>query len=114
MYRRAALAQLLACGKGVLVLDEPFASLDNESAEEVLRTLIALKKSGVAFILISHRDVFVKVNLLTLKQCDMFILKQCVMFILKMKTFILKMKMFILKMKMLLILQHTNTLKHSQ
>lgn len=55
MLRRAALAQILAQGKDLIVLDEPFVGLDDDAVEDVIAALDELRARGIAFILISHR-----------------------------------------------------------
>ena len=42
MLRRAALAQLLAQGKRLIVLDEPFIGLDKQTASEIVLELQAV------------------------------------------------------------------------
>eukprot|EP00729_Bicosta_minor_P005064 gene5064-26938_t len=59
MLRRAALAQLLAQKKKLIVLDEPFIGLDKDTAAEIMRELLALKASGTSFLLISHQKPYV-------------------------------------------------------
>lgn len=54
MLRRAALAQILAQEKKVIVLDEPFVGLDEPTANGIIDTLIALRDEGQSFILITH------------------------------------------------------------
>eukprot|EP00039_Didymoeca_costata_P002597 m.61354 g.61354 ORF g.61354 m.61354 type:complete len:499 (-) comp11402_c0_seq1:1299-2795(-) len=55
MLRRAALAQLLAQRKRLIVLDEPFIGLDKNSASGIVSELQELKKTGTSFLLISHQ-----------------------------------------------------------
>ncbi|MER8578858.1 ABC transporter ATP-binding protein [Mesorhizobium sp. M1423] len=55
MVRRVALARAIAVAPALLLLDEPFASLDNDTAAAMrllLRDLIA--KSGVTVLLVTH------------------------------------------------------------
>mmetsp|Transcript_18349 Transcript_18349/g.24215 ORF Transcript_18349/g.24215 Transcript_18349/m.24215 type:complete len:530 (+) Transcript_18349:77-1666(+) len=55
MLRRAALAQLLAQGKKLIILDEPFVGLDPDTAISVGKELLHIRETcGTAFILISH------------------------------------------------------------
>lgn len=56
MLRRAALAQLLAQRKRLIVLDEPFIGLDEGTASGILSQLLSLKESGTSFLLISHQQ----------------------------------------------------------
>ena len=58
MLRRAALAQLLAQKKKLIVLDEPFTGLDPCTANGIVKELIRLKKVGTSFILISHLEQY--------------------------------------------------------
>jgi ABC-type transporter Mla maintaining outer membrane lipid asymmetry ATPase subunit MlaF len=60
MLRRAALAQILAQEKKIIVLDEPFVGLDIPTAEGIVKQLNELKASGWSFIVISHQDELVK------------------------------------------------------
>ncbi len=53
--QRVALAGVLTLRPAVLVLDEPTSQLDPESAENVLRTLDALKAQGLTLIVSEHR-----------------------------------------------------------
>ncbi len=53
--QKVALAALLAARPGLLVLDEPSANLDPESTAELARTLLALKKRGIALFIVDHR-----------------------------------------------------------
>jgi len=59
MLRRAALCQLLAQGKRLIVLDEPFIGLDKNTASEIVSELQGLKQNGTAFLLISHQKPYV-------------------------------------------------------
>lgn len=61
MLRRAALAQVLAQRKRLIVLDEPFVGLDPPVALEIA-TLISevAKQRQVAFILVSHMEHLAK------------------------------------------------------
>ena len=53
--QRVVIAQALVCRPALVVADEPTASLDADTAHEILRLLIALKKTlAMAVILISH------------------------------------------------------------
>ena len=54
MGRRASLALQLAQRKRVIVLDEPFAGLDHESATAIAKELVHLRQMGTALILIAH------------------------------------------------------------
>ena len=55
MGRRASLALQLAQRKRVIVLDEPFAGLDHESATAIAKELVHLRRQlGTALILIAH------------------------------------------------------------
>jgi ABC-type multidrug transport system ATPase subunit/ABC-type transporter Mla maintaining outer membrane lipid asymmetry permease subunit MlaE len=63
MGRRAALAMLLAQNKLVIVLDEPFAGLDYESAVAVAQTLARLRTAETAMLLISHEPELAKLVL---------------------------------------------------
>jgi len=55
MARRACLALQLAQNKRLIILDEPFAGLDRNSAVSVAKELVHLRvKHGTAFVLISH------------------------------------------------------------
>lgn len=58
MLRRAALAQILAQKKKLIILDEPFVGLDPETTGDVVKVLNELKAKGIAFILISHQEEF--------------------------------------------------------
>ncbi|MFN2543195.1 MAG: ABC transporter ATP-binding protein [Actinomycetota bacterium] len=51
---RAAVAQVLARGAGIVVADEPTAELDTASADGVLRAIRELVELGVTFILATH------------------------------------------------------------
>jgi ABC-type glutathione transport system ATPase component len=53
--QRVVLAQALACGPALLIADEPTASVDARSQDELLALLQDLKReSGIAILLISH------------------------------------------------------------
>jgi oligopeptide/dipeptide ABC transporter ATP-binding protein len=52
--KRVAIAQALACDPGLLIADEPTASLDSASTAELLVVIDELKRQGMAVILISH------------------------------------------------------------
>eukprot|EP00639_Heterosigma_akashiwo_P019513 CAMPEP_0206418256 /NCGR_PEP_ID=MMETSP0294-20121207/37904_1 /ASSEMBLY_ACC=CAM_ASM_000327 /TAXON_ID=39354 /ORGANISM="Heterosigma akashiwo, Strain CCMP2393" /LENGTH=218 /DNA_ID=CAMNT_0053881407 /DNA_START=18 /DNA_END=671 /DNA_ORIENTATION=+ len=61
MRRRAALAQLLAQGKKLIILDEPFVGLDPATAVSVARELVHVRQVyGTAFLLISHVKEYVE------------------------------------------------------
>eukprot|EP00980_Cylindrotheca_fusiformis_P025373 scaffold13534_cov69-Cylindrotheca_fusiformis.AAC.6 len=62
MGRRASLALQLAQHKRVIVLDEPFTGLDNETAISVAKELIRLRQiQKTALLLISHEPHLAKV-----------------------------------------------------
>lgn len=52
--QRVALAQVLACGPRVLVLDEPGTGLDTVTRMSLARELAALARGGLAVLLLSH------------------------------------------------------------
>ena len=55
MLRRAALAQILAQGKRLVILDEPFVGLDPPVALEVVRLVAKVaRERKVAMVLVSH------------------------------------------------------------
>ncbi len=58
MLRRASLAQILAQGQPVIILDEPFVGLDEASAREIVALIQTLMERGHSFILISHEAQF--------------------------------------------------------
>eukprot|EP00055_Hartaetosiga_balthica_P017394 m.116189 g.116189 ORF g.116189 m.116189 type:complete len:279 (-) comp9302_c0_seq8:2547-3383(-) len=61
MLRRATLAQMMAQSKALVVLDEPFVGLDDETATSIARELVHLQKAqNTAFILISHQSKYAK------------------------------------------------------
>ena len=61
MLRRAALAQILAQRKRLVILDEPFVGLDPPVAREIVAQLRALgSEHGVAMVLISHMEEHAK------------------------------------------------------
>ncbi len=53
--QKVALAGVLAMRPGILLLDEPLASLDPVSAQEALALIRRLADEGVAIILVEHR-----------------------------------------------------------
>lgn len=55
--RRLSLARALAAGPDLLLMDEPFVSLDPQTADEMM-TLIdqSLAKRGVALLLVTHAE----------------------------------------------------------
>jgi len=56
--QRVALARAMAPRPGVLLLDEPFASLDVELREQIARELRQiLKQDGIATIMVSHNQL---------------------------------------------------------
>lgn len=52
--RRAQIAAALAGGSKILLLDEPFAGLDNVSSEQLERLLESLSTSGVTLLIATH------------------------------------------------------------
>ena len=54
MLRRASLAQVLAQGRRIIILDEPFVGLDEANAMGIVDLIRDLMGKGQAFILISH------------------------------------------------------------
>ena len=54
MLRRASLAQILAQGRKVIILDEPFVGLDETNAQGIVSLIQQLMDRGLSFILISH------------------------------------------------------------
>nr|ANY58046.1 ABC transporter ATP-binding protein [uncultured bacterium] len=55
MRRRLSVACALVHAPRVLLLDEPFAGIDEQSCEKLLDVLAARKQSGVALVLSTHR-----------------------------------------------------------
>lgn len=53
--QKVGLADLLALGPKVLILDEPSANLDPEATRELARTLLSLKEEGCAILVVDHR-----------------------------------------------------------
>lgn len=58
MLRRASIAQVLAQGRPVIVLDEPFVGLDEEAAQGIVSLVQELMAKGRSFILISHESQY--------------------------------------------------------
>lgn len=52
--RRVVLAGLVAAEPAVLILDEPFAGLDQDSRRDIIRLLAAQQARGMALVIISH------------------------------------------------------------
>ncbi len=60
--RRVGLAGVIAVQPDLLILDEPFASLDNDGISRVLNLIAKLAKDGTAIIVITHRtDIIAKI-----------------------------------------------------
>lgn len=54
--QKVALAIVLAMESEILILDEPFANIDYESSQEIIKLLYELNKnSGVTLIIVDHR-----------------------------------------------------------
>jgi len=53
--QRLALGAVLALRPPLLILDEPFANLDPEGAEDLRRILNAIRSEGTAVIIVEHR-----------------------------------------------------------
>jgi simple sugar transport system ATP-binding protein len=51
-----AIVRAMLFAPKLLILDEPTAALDNKSAENLLGMVNTLKQSGIAVLLISHRE----------------------------------------------------------
>lgn len=51
---RLALCRALVSGRPFLIMDEPFAALDNESVERVVRALREERSTGTGILLITH------------------------------------------------------------
>jgi len=56
--QRVAVARVLLNEPGIVLADEPTASLDNDSANLVKESLISLKNQGTVLILAAHDTVF--------------------------------------------------------
>ncbi len=54
--RRVALARALACRPEVLLLDEPLAHVDNESAEIIEALVVSLSGQGTTVVMSSHNE----------------------------------------------------------
>ena len=52
--RRLAIAGILAMRPDCVILDEPFANLDFESAQDIARICRDLKKKGITLIIVTH------------------------------------------------------------
>lgn len=59
LKQRLALAALHLGEKKALLLDEPFAFLDADSAQALLRTLSGLARAGLAILIAEHREELV-------------------------------------------------------
>ncbi len=69
--RRVGLAGVIAVQPDLLILDEPFASLDNEGISRVLKLIAGFAKQGKAIIVITHRtDIITKIAHRTLALLD--------------------------------------------
>ncbi len=53
--KKVAIARALVLEPDVLLLDEPFAGLDVSSVENLLDTLVALKRKGISMVVVSHQ-----------------------------------------------------------
>ncbi len=53
--QKVGLADILALGPRVLILDEPSANLDPEATESLAKTLAVLKAEGCAILVVDHR-----------------------------------------------------------
>ena len=60
MLRRASLAQILAQGRSIIILDEPFVGLDETNALGIVDLIRDLMDDGHGFILISHEPHYAK------------------------------------------------------
>lgn len=54
--RRVALARALACQPEVLLLDEPLAHVDKESAEIIETLVVSLSSRGTTVVMSSHDE----------------------------------------------------------
>lgn len=75
MLRRVALAQILAQGKKLIILDEPFVGLDDVTIQGIVAEFKKVLQKGISLLLISHQEEYVSRianmdNLLELYPCD--------------------------------------------
>jgi ABC-type Mn2+/Zn2+ transport system ATPase subunit len=56
--RRVALARALACRPEVLLLDEPIAHVDKESAQIIETLVVSLASQGTTVVMSSHNEQF--------------------------------------------------------
>lgn len=58
--QKVGLADIIALGSKVLILDEPSANLDPEATEQLALTLLSLKAQGMSILVVDHRLYWLK------------------------------------------------------
>lgn len=68
--RRVALARSLINHPKILLLDEPTADLDEETANEIRNLLVALNQEGLTIIVVTHDEAFKRLDARNYRMID--------------------------------------------
>lgn len=62
MLQKLGIAQAIMESPDILLLDEPFNALDEESSENIKKILVAMRDNGTAVVIVSHDLNYIREN----------------------------------------------------